>query len=175
MLLQAYQIKDYELQCPSWMETERYDVEAKAAEGTSRTQIWAMLQDLLVDRFQMTVHREQGETIVYTLSVAKNGHKMKEPAADPDPPPSAEPAAGPPGMPPRFPAPPPKDKDGFPIQSSPGWSSTSADGVVKLTASRETISNLIRLLTNQVGHEIVDQTGLTGKYDFRLEFPEMAG
>src|SRR3982750_740370 len=40
MLLQAYQIKDYELQCPAWMDTERYDVEAKAAEGTPRTQIW---------------------------------------------------------------------------------------------------------------------------------------
>src|SRR5258708_39807448 len=59
MLLQAYQVKDYQLQCPAWMETERYDVEAKAPEGTSRSQIGAMLQDLLLERFQMTVHREQ--------------------------------------------------------------------------------------------------------------------
>lgn len=169
MLLQAYQVKDYQLQCPAWMETERYDVEAKAPEDTSRSQIWAMLQDLLLERFQMTVHREQKGVTVYVLTLGKNGQKMKESAADTDPSPATE-AAGVSAMPPRPMGPPPKDKDGYPILSRPGWSSVSSDGVIKLTASRQGISDLVPLLTNQLGHEIVDQTGLTGKYDFRLEF-----
>ena len=171
MLLQAYQIKEYQLQCPGWMETERYDVNAKAPEGTSSKQVWAMLQNLLLERFQMTVHREQKEATVYILTVGKNGHKMKESAADPDPPPATESTGAAPMIPPRPMGPPPKDKDGYPILSRSGlaWSS-SPDGLVRLNASRQAMSDLIRMLNNQLGRDVVDQTGLTGKYDFRLEF-----
>ena len=171
MLRQAYQIKDYQLQCPGWMETERYDVNAKAPEGTSSKQVWAMLQNLLLERFQMTVHREQRDATIYILTVGKNGHKMKESAADPEPPPATEATGTAPMIPPRPMGPPPKDKDGYPILSRSGWaSSSSPDGLVKLIASRQTMSDLIRLLSNQLGRDVVDQTGLTGKYDFRLEF-----
>lgn len=152
------------------METERYDVNAKAPEGSSNAQIREMLQSLLLDRFQMTLHREQKDATVYFLTVGKNGHKIKESAPDPN---SPQPKApdGAPMIPQRPTGPPAADKDGYPILTRTGWVSTSApDGLIKLTASRQSIADLIRMLTFQVGRDIVDQTGLTGKYDYRLEF-----
>ena len=74
-------------------------------------------------------------------------------------------------IPPRPSGPPPTGKDGYPILTRTGWVSTSSpDGLVKLTASRQSVADLIRMLTFQVDRDIVDQTGLTGKYDYRLEF-----
>ena len=32
------------------------------------------------------------------------------------------------------------------------------------------LPNLATLLSNQLGHQVVDKTGLTGKYDFTVEF-----
>jgi uncharacterized protein (TIGR03435 family) len=171
MLLFAYQLKDYQLQCPGWMETERYDVNAKAPEGTAPPQIREMLQNLLLERFKMTVHREQRDATVYFLTVGKNGHKMKESAPDPNPPPPAENAGAPPMIPQRPTGPPPTDKDGYPILSRTGWVSTSSpDGLMKVTASRQAMSDLIRMLGFQLGRDIVDQTGLTGRYDYRLAY-----
>jgi uncharacterized protein (TIGR03435 family) len=170
MLRQAFQVKDYQLQCPGWMETALYDINAKAPEGASQGQVWEMLRNLLLERFRMTMHREQRDADVYILTVGKSGHKMKEASPDPDPPQAAEAAGGAPRISPglmRM----EKDKDGYPILSRTGMVyGSSPDGLVRLTASRQTVSDLILMLTRQLGRDVVDQTGLTGKYDFRLEF-----
>lgn len=63
---------------PSWAESERYTIEAKAqrsvAAGIMRG---PMLQALLQDRFALKVHRETREGRVYGVSVAKGGLKMQ--------------------------------------------------------------------------------------------------
>jgi Protein of unknown function (DUF3738) len=47
----------------------------------------ATLRKLLADRFRLTFHRQQKELSIYTLTVAKNGPKLKESAAPPEEPP----------------------------------------------------------------------------------------
>ena len=47
-------------------------------------------------------------------------------------------------------------------------------GKATMNASGMTMTQLVEMLANQVDRPIVDGTGLTGKYDFTLEFaPEM--
>jgi uncharacterized protein (TIGR03435 family) len=69
---------------PSWMESERYDIAAKA-EGEApiaKEQLPKMLQALLAERFKLKVHRETRETPVYELVVGKSGPKLKEASAN---------------------------------------------------------------------------------------------
>src|ERR1700722_16221662 len=85
---------------PSWLPSERFDIEAKmdaatadALEKLSQDQRGLagqqMLQALLANRFQLTVHRETNELTIYKLVIAKGGPKLRE--AKPD---STHPGAG---------------------------------------------------------------------------------
>ena len=79
MIEQAYDLKDYQVSGgPAWIISDRFDVEAKAADGgTDERQMRLMLQSLLADRFQLKIRRETKEFPVYDLMVAKNGTKVK--------------------------------------------------------------------------------------------------
>jgi uncharacterized protein (TIGR03435 family) len=83
LILMAYHVDRQQVAGgPAWIRTDEYDVDAVASEDIkSSEQFQAMLQKLLADRFQLTLHREQREMSVYTLVVAKGGSKLK--AADP--------------------------------------------------------------------------------------------
>ena len=59
---------------PAWAATDRFDIEAKASEGSvTMEQLHLMLQTLLADRFQLSLHRELREMPVYDLVVTKPG------------------------------------------------------------------------------------------------------
>jgi uncharacterized protein (TIGR03435 family) len=58
----------------------------------------------------------------------------------------------------------------YPIVTRGNGTSTSSGGIVKCTGVADSISSLTRWLTNIMGHQVIDRTGLTGRYDFRLEF-----
>jgi uncharacterized protein (TIGR03435 family) len=73
----AYKVQQYQINGPSWMETERFDIAAKFPAKTAPDQVPLMLQTLLADRFKLTLHRESKELPVYALTVAKNGPKVK--------------------------------------------------------------------------------------------------
>jgi uncharacterized protein (TIGR03435 family) len=64
---------------PSWMRSELFDVDAVAPspETTTRTELYAMLQTLLADRFKLRLHRDRREVQGFALLVAKNGPKLK--------------------------------------------------------------------------------------------------
>jgi uncharacterized protein (TIGR03435 family) len=63
---------------PGWVDTEQYDVIAKAeSRDASLDQMKAMLRTLLAGRFRLVVHRETQELPVYTLAVGKNGSKLQ--------------------------------------------------------------------------------------------------
>jgi uncharacterized protein (TIGR03435 family) len=80
----AYEIPPYQVEGPDWIGSAFYDIAAKMPEGTSPTQVRAMLRTLLSDRFGLKVHRETREVPVYALELAKGGLKMKELPPDPD-------------------------------------------------------------------------------------------
>lgn len=78
----AYDLKDYEISGPEWIKAEnRFDIEATAP-GASENDMRLMLQTLLLDRFQMKVHRETKNLDVYALLPGKGPLKVKEATAD---------------------------------------------------------------------------------------------
>ncbi|HWC99597.1 MAG TPA: TIGR03435 family protein [Candidatus Sulfopaludibacter sp.] len=83
IIREAFGVKDYQIAGgPAWMDTDRFDIAAKAEGDPTRQQMMTMLQALLADRFHLMVHRETKEGNIYALAVAKNGPKFKPSSAD---------------------------------------------------------------------------------------------
>lgn len=61
---------------PSWLRSEKFDIEAKASGPVTREQIQVMLQNLLADRFRMDSHFEDRPTNVFALVLAKGDRKF---------------------------------------------------------------------------------------------------
>jgi uncharacterized protein (TIGR03435 family) len=146
LLTHAYKIFEYQLIAPEWARTTGFDVVAKVPPGATTAEFAQMLQSLLEERFQMTVHRENRETPVYELAIAKGGPKLQEvdkPA--PAPPPGPE-----------------LDKDGFPnVPGGNGW--RMLNGRARIQFRAQTMANLAHLLSVQAGRPVLDATGLKGK------------
>jgi uncharacterized protein (TIGR03435 family) len=178
LLRQAYGLKlPYQLSGPNWLENEKYDIVANVPAGVTREQFNVMLQNLLTDRFGMAVHHETREIVGYELSIAKGGPKFKEsPAAPPATmPASGVAASGSPTERPQIKT--EKDKDGK-TQLAPGSVAMFSFGIpggARHTARQQPISVLISVLEGPLGKPLVDKTGLTGKYDFNLEYARDTG
>jgi uncharacterized protein (TIGR03435 family) len=148
---------------PSWAESERYDIEAKAPEGATPNQLQAMIQRLLEDRFQLKVHKETREFPVYELSVVKSGLKMKMSADQTPPipvPPAPLPERGRGGLQGPSPGPRPRGTQGF----------TITNGRYSFEGSAITVPAIINAIQQRVDRPIVDKTGLTGLFDVKLEW-----
>jgi uncharacterized protein (TIGR03435 family) len=128
-----------------------------------------MLQNLLVERFRLALHREQKELPVYALVLARNGPKMKQSA---DQPPSgrgadaqgAQGGASSGGL---------LGHDGFP-RLAPGDASDIALAAVGkrllIKSRRQSPADLAAFLTKMLDRPVFDRSGLTAKYDFTLQF-----
>src|SRR5262245_60077733 len=144
----AYAINDQALIVggPNWVEYDRFDIAAKAPDGTSQPNLRLMLQALLAERFQLKVHNDP-RTMEggFVLTLGKDKHKLKE---------AAGPGAGCQGSPP--PQPPP------PVPISRG----TCRGV-----TMEEFANLLRNIGNgYINGPVQDQTGLKGYWDFDVAF-----
>jgi bla regulator protein blaR1 len=80
LIQQAYGVKDFQISGgPGWINSERYDLVAKADRDIGKPEhLRPLMQKLLADRFQLTIHRDTKELPVYALVVGKNGPKLKE-------------------------------------------------------------------------------------------------
>ena len=156
LLMTAYDVKAYQISGPPWMATERYNVIAKVPEGSTKEQVNVMWQNLLTERFGVVLHHESKDFQVDELVVAKGGHKLKESTEDD---PGAE---GPPKL----------DKKGD--LSGPGLVTMITMGPngpsAHTVAKAQPLSKLTTMLGNQMNRPVLDKTGLTGKYDFNIEF-----
>src|SRR5262249_3128337 len=74
----AFNIAPYQVDGPAWINTERYEIVAKAGGPTPEPELRKMLQRLLAERFKLVFHRQNKDMSVLVLLVGKNGHKMKE-------------------------------------------------------------------------------------------------
>lgn len=63
---------------PKWLDTDRYDIEAKTSAPVPQNREQPLMQNLLADRFRLKVHRERRELTVYVLELAKNGPLFKK-------------------------------------------------------------------------------------------------
>ncbi len=161
MLIQnAYGIQDFQIVgAPKWVSSDRYDIEAKM-DGAQVEKFQTlgpdqrvleskrMLQALLANRFKLAVHREMKDLPGYALVIAKNGPKLHD-AKPGDTYPNG--IKGPDGQP----------GQGLMIMGGMGG---------PLTGQGINIENLVRVLSQQLGRTILDETGLTGKYDFTLQW-----
>ena len=68
MIRSAYGLQDFQLiGGPAWLNTDGYDVNAKAAMGAPPAQLFAMVRSLLEDRFRLVAHRETRTLPIYAL------------------------------------------------------------------------------------------------------------
>jgi uncharacterized protein (TIGR03435 family) len=64
----AYNVKEFQiLEGPSWVNSDRYDVDARAPGAATFEQMRPMLQSLLADRFKLALHRDTRKLPVYEL------------------------------------------------------------------------------------------------------------
>jgi uncharacterized protein (TIGR03435 family) len=84
LIVLAYGLKDYQVEGPDWLRTERFDLAAKFSEDVPmfgekyNSALRSMMQGMLVQRFKLGVHRESKSFPVYALVVGKSGIKFKE-------------------------------------------------------------------------------------------------
>lgn len=163
VMLKAYDIQPYQLSAPDWITSKRYDIAAKIPPGTTPDQFSGMLRSLLAERFQMVVRHEAKELQGFELVTGRGGPKLKA-SRDSDPGVAAVP----------FNEPPNRDTDGFPVLDRPGL--VMMEGVrgqavvVFLTARAQPVSALANIIKREFRLPVMDRSGLTGTYDFQLEF-----
>jgi len=78
----AYKIQDTQIAGPDWIRHDRFTIAAKAASPAVDSQLRAMLQTLLAERFKVALHRDSKTIAGYSLVVAKNGPKLTPSSTD---------------------------------------------------------------------------------------------
>ena len=145
----AYTVTDRQISGgPTWINTDRFDIEAKAARPRTSDELHVMLQHLLEDRFQLQVRREKREEPVWALLVDKSGSKMPvHDAADLDHPPM-----------------------GLQGVRQPDGGMCGA-----LNGRNVTMEYLAFTLSRSMDRAVIDRTGLPARYDLSLQFlPDIA-
>jgi uncharacterized protein (TIGR03435 family) len=168
IVMTAYDIQTFQLIAPDWLVGARYEIVARVPANATKEQVRSMWQNLLRDRFGLKLHKEEKELRVSILTVAKSGSKLK-PTADPQ----AEPFTPTPG-PAKF------DQNGSIEMNGTGaiLMITPQNGVMtaRMFVRGLSIAEIATKFGQSVRHTVLDRTGLTGKYDFTLEFiPDMSG
>lgn len=130
---------------PPWLDSERYDIEAKtggAEKITSPELLRTMLQNLLVDRFKLQTHHETRPMTVFVLTADKGGAKLKENT---------------------------DGGDGNQVNTD------MVAGKAVLTVTRMSMGQFSGYIGNKLSRVVIDKTELKGVYDFTLEWdPEQS-
>lgn len=155
LLSSAYHTRPYLISgLPAWADNTGFDIEAKVAgqDVEALKQLkpedrMGMLQSVLAERFHVAVHTETKTMPIYDMVVANGGVKM---TASPEPP----------AAPDAKPGDPPKNRTR--LMMRPG----QMDGTDMPTTF---IANQV---ANVLQKNVVDKTGLTGKYNFTLKYQD---
>jgi uncharacterized protein (TIGR03435 family) len=159
----VFEVQRHELvfgdRLPSWVAAEKWDIIGKGPpitdEVAQRPLLFAMMRNLLIERFKLVTRREMRDTPVYALVVARAdrslGPQMRPSAAD-----CAALAAA-------F-----KATGARQTPDSPVCGLTRLRGRFSGTGVR--LTELARLLVPVAERPVVDATGLTGAFDLDLTF-----
>src|SRR5579871_6851170 len=141
---------------PDWVAMDRYAIEAKApTPNPTKDQMRLMMQSLLAERFHLPIHFETRETSILALTLVKPGKLGPKLIHHEDGPPCD--------------IPPPA---GAVLDRCDVMALFNRDGLSTAASRNNTISYIAGALPG-LGHlsrPVVDQTGLTGRFDFTLEF-----
>jgi uncharacterized protein (TIGR03435 family) len=160
-------------QLPAWVTTDRFEIKARAEGNPGKDDMRLMMQSLLADRFKLAIHKETRQVSVFNLVLVKpgkTGPRLQLHPADAhcSATTDSNPAA------PGYKSTP---EGGFPTvcggvlgmpPSAPGRFHVGARNVTLALIANYMASN------GNLGRGVVDQTGLTGRFDFALEWaPEI--
>ncbi len=148
----AYDVRDFQVTGgPQWINSDTYQILAKAPGKASPAEMRGMLQRLLADRFQLKLHRETKTAPSYALVPARSdgtlGPQLRKSEIDCA-------ALGP--NPPRV------------ASTSKAWCGIRVTGPFRIAGQGATMGQLAGLLISSAGRLVTDETGLPGGYDFQL-------
>jgi uncharacterized protein (TIGR03435 family) len=126
---------------PSWIETERYDIIAKAGGNTPDHEMKLMAQTLLTERFKLQLHRESKELTVLVLSVGRTAPKL-------------------------FPS---KDGETHALNVEPKTGPDQKAVSYHVVCTRFSLAQLAETFARHLGSVIIDRTGLKGDFDFSID------
>lgn len=172
-------------EAPKWMIDDRFDIQGRAAGNPTEDQYRLMVQSLLADRFKMTAHFETRQGPVYALVLARPGKTGSQLRPFPD------------GVPCSIEKPPLRARGG---PASSGITAKTADGEFPLYCGLVGLGVPVPMPPSEPGlihfgarnvtweqieqnflvamggqlkvfdRPVLDQTGLSGSFDFSLEW-----
>jgi uncharacterized protein (TIGR03435 family) len=148
---------------PRWASSDLFEIEARAEGNPTKDQMRLMMQTLLADRFKLAVHFESREETVLALVLVKPG-KLGPKLRPHEQGPPCDPSAGATNGPDVFP---PRCQVYARARTAKG---TNRDG------SRDTTMTIFAGSLRELGRPVVDRTGLSGRFDFEMEWaPDPSG
>ena len=161
LIAYGYDVRDFQIEGgPDWAGSSTYMVNAKAPGPVGQPAMRSMVRRLLAERFALRTHTESREMPIYRLVKARDdgrlGERLQPAAVD-----CAAILSARSGAPP-----PPGDT------TSPqcAWRVGIAPPVAMMFVDGAPIREFAGLLERLVGRRVVNDTGLTGTFDIRLEF-----
>ena len=143
LIREAYGVQDNQISGgPNWLNTEKYDIEAKNSDAGELGQLsedqrrlvpGRRLRALLADRFKLTLHRETKELPVYTMVIANGGPRLQP--------------------------------------SKVGGLGNMEIGRGQVIGQGAPTGALASYLSRLLGRNVLDKTELKGNYDFTLQWP----
>jgi uncharacterized protein (TIGR03435 family) len=159
----AYRLQDDQLVGgPSWINSDAFDIEARATCNVSSEQLMLMLRTLLAERFHLRLRHETKELPIYVLTMsrvdAQLGPKLKR-------------SSGSGCVRPPLPGEAPKATPSDPAAPTCGLYSPLGHWIGRAT----TIDTLAAQLSMQSLHRVViNRTELTGTFDLDLQWADLA-
>jgi uncharacterized protein (TIGR03435 family) len=168
---QAFRVKhNYELECPRWMESTYFTINATLPEGATKADLPIMIQHMLEDRFGLVFHHETRRLGGYELVVAKSGPKLTKSAGPASDQSAVKSSSAPmpfgPGI---------EFKNGVPQFTKDAGSGQLYGPTGAIWRGRnKTMKSLVEDLDRKLGVPVMDATGLEGEYDYTLTFTDEA-
>jgi uncharacterized protein (TIGR03435 family) len=129
---------------PNWLDSDRFDIIAKASPTTTSADLKLMLRALLLDRFKLKLHNEQKTLPAFVLSAGKRSSQLRE-------------AAG--------------SGEGQCQQSSVEQGPPIYVVVDCRNMTMAALATQLPMMANAyIDHQVVDATGLKGAFDFQLKW-----
>jgi uncharacterized protein (TIGR03435 family) len=148
---------------PAWLDSDRFDIIGRPAAGARESDIPAMLQALLRSRFALTAHTELRDVPIYNLELARSDRQLG-PQLTPTNRNCVDERANGPELAPR---------SGIPAC---GVSRSVGNVGNILRGGGRTMMDLATALGNAAGvsRQVVEQTGVTGAFDFELRWASVS-
>jgi uncharacterized protein (TIGR03435 family) len=172
-IVDASQIPSLVNQLPNWAQTDEFDIRARAENhNPTKDQMRLMMQSLLADRFKLAIHIETRQLPVYALVLDKPG----KPGPQLQPHPDDVPCTGPDKPTPTVAGSEPPSFCG----AVTAWPVNNQRHFRMMDVTMEQIAAFFAVMGDDQGHldhrPMLDQTGLSGRFDFNIEFlPESNG